>query len=52
MAGVEVASVGPATTEAAQGLGLTVGLASAGSQAALVADLVRHYGEQGGGDGA
>jgi len=44
LAGVEVASVGPATTEAARGAGLTVDIASAGSQADLMKDLLARHG--------
>jgi len=42
--GVAVASVGPATTEAAEKAGFRVEVASAGSQVDLLKDLVKAYG--------
>lgn len=45
LAGVAVASVGPATTEALRAAGLAADIASAGSQADLVKDLLARYGE-------
>ena len=43
--GVAVASVGPATTEALHSAGLAAEVSSAGSQADLIHDLLRRYGQ-------